>query len=742
MMFGRILLLILMLPTAFLPGTALADNLLLDSGWQYRWGDSPFDANGRPEWLSEVNEQDWQDIGFPSNPPGRQGHENAWFRITLPEVSWSDPVVYVYSVDLITEVYLDGEKIYQYGSFANDGGGRFEGWPWHMIPLPETFSGKTLAFRVWSDYTDIGLWGEVRLMDRPTLYLRILNQSVGRLVASAFSLMVVMLALVFALVPGNRRLFAVIGLFSLASAVMILAETQVKQLIWHAPLAWNYLAAGSYYLLPVAMALLFSQWMTGRNQGLLRLVWGGHLVYLVVALGLAATGVINLSSTFPPFDGLFLLSLLILFALGVRHFRAASETEKLILLAILLYSLLLVFDMAVAHGVLAWRRVPVAWGSLAFSLVVVGITLRHYADSQRLAQSMLATLESRVAERTAEMHAMASQERVRSKLLAFEHMKTAMLNDLVSEMQGAGGYHEAQALLALKLPQLARPFAGVFYQRHSGTQDFRLSYAWGNASDRSGFDDLLISPLLDPENQFTPISLENGWLLPIPVQHAGTAPTVDAVILLEPASDHLPGDDQPDELALLLFLQRAVEKISIALSGVRLKEEFEQYSYEDALTGLKNRRFFDELLHREAAIAERMDTPLTVLIADVDKFKPFNDTFGHEAGDEALRLVADSLASSFRDTDVVCRYGGEEFVVIMAGADLARGVERAEAARLEVASLLIPFRGQELGPITVSIGVASWPENARRPGDLLMLADEALYAAKRKGRNRVESVVA
>jgi|TARA_B100001057_G_scaffold474406_1_gene539920 hypothetical protein len=93
----------------------------------------------------------WNSIGFPSNPPGREGRENVWFRVTLPTGEWQEPVLYIFSVDLIVQVWLEGEKIYQYGEFNADGRGRFEGRPWHEIVLPENYEGKPVYFRIFSN---------------------------------------------------------------------------------------------------------------------------------------------------------------------------------------------------------------------------------------------------------------------------------------------------------------------------------------------------------------------------------------------------------------------------------------------------------------------------------------------------------------------------------------------------------------------------------------------------------------
>ena len=163
-----------------------------------------------------------------------------------------------------------------------------------------------------------------------------------------------------------------------------------------------------------------------------------------------------------------------------------------------------------------------------------------------------------------------------------------------------------------------------------------------------------------------------------------------------------------------------------------------KYSYEDALTGLKNRRYFDQLFEHESAVALRSDQPLSLLIVDIDLFKQFNDTHGHEAGDSALKAVADRLARHFRDSDVVCRFGGEEFVIIMAGSSAQAACDKAAELARAIRSMPVEHGGTDLGHVTISVGVASWPECSKSPDSLLGLADQALYRAKAAGRDRVE----
>ncbi len=169
-----------------------------------------------------------------------------------------------------------------------------------------------------------------------------------------------------------------------------------------------------------------------------------------------------------------------------------------------------------------------------------------------------------------------------------------------------------------------------------------------------------------------------------------------------------------------------------------LEVSLREQAIRDGLTGLYNRRYLDETLERECFRAGREGRPLSLIIADVDHFKGFNDRYGHQAGDRMLQAFGEMLGNDIRHGDIACRYGGEEFVVILPHAPLSAARERAERLRAEFAALQIPFGGKILSS-TLSLGLAAFPEHAGDAESLLHAADQALYAAKTRGRNRVES---
>jgi len=179
------------------------------------------------------------------------------------------------------------------------------------------------------------------------------------------------------------------------------------------------------------------------------------------------------------------------------------------------------------------------------------------------------------------------------------------------------------------------------------------------------------------------------------------------------------------------------EQISLAFANLLLRETLKYQSVRDPLTGLFNRRHMEEVLERELLRAARKATPVAVLMIDIDQFKHFNDMFGHEAGDLLLRELGSTLQGQMRGGDIACRYGGEEFLLIMGETDLDCACQRAETLREQVAALQVRYRGEMLRRITVSIGVAGFPVHGNSGGKIVSAADGALYRAKRAGRDRV-----
>jgi len=184
-------------------------------------------------------------------------------------------------------------------------------------------------------------------------------------------------------------------------------------------------------------------------------------------------------------------------------------------------------------------------------------------------------------------------------------------------------------------------------------------------------------------------------------------------------------------------LRQLVQFTGMAIATLNLRTKLEHQSIRDSLTSLFNRHFMQISLERELARAARRRQSLAVFMLDLDQFKKFNDTHGHAAGDMALKAIADIFLANIRSEDIACRYGGEEFTIILPDIGAAAAWERAESVRLAVTNLRVPLEQEVYGDFTVSIGVALYPNDGEAADLLLRRADQALYRAKRLGRNQV-----
>ena len=199
------------------------------------------------------------------------------------------------------------------------------------------------------------------------------------------------------------------------------------------------------------------------------------------------------------------------------------------------------------------------------------------------------------------------------------------------------------------------------------------------------------------------------------------------------------GDSPRDVLATDARNIRLLAAVStVSLETVWEIEEVSRRALTDQLTGMSNRRHFDEQLSRMLAEADRFGQPLSLIMADIDFFKKVNDTYGHEAGDQVLRRVATTIQDGVREVDVCARFGGEEIAVLLPQTTLAAAMEVAERLRISVEQRVVHYNGAPIR-VTASFGVSTYPETARSRDAFFLSADKSLYQAKAEGRNRVRS---
>ena len=272
-----------------------------------------------------------------------------------------------------------------------------------------------------------------------------------------------------------------------------------------------------------------------------------------------------------------------------------------------------------------------------------------------------------------------------------------------------------------KVGALVPGASGALFLYRSDRRRYEMGTAWGEAGpvSKAAID-------VSKTGAFYPVPARlDAFQLRYPLMAQGQHLGILAVMTV----DTLSGTEQ--------LYSAVADMVSLSITNLRLRASLEEQAIRDPLTGLYNRRHFEGTLEDEIRHADRTDRPLSVIMADIDYFKAFNDRYGHGAGDEVLKAVGKLMNSTFRVRDIPCRHGGEEFVIILPETYLVDAAARAERLVEQVRDLSVDLANGLLEMISISVGVAAYPEHGATPWLLVRRADEALYRAKEEGRNRV-----
>ena len=362
---------------------------------------------------------------------------------------------------------------------------------------------------------------------------------------------------------------------------------------------------------------------------------------------------------------------------------------------------------------------------------------------------VVAVLEDITERKQAEEELFKANEKLKAWVYEFGHRNRdiTLLNEMGDVLQACHTLEEAYAGMKRYAPLMFPDEPGVLFVVNGERKALKAAVVWG-----------------DPPHGALEFSPDECWALRMGQEHlvqdlssglicGHLAGEVSKNYLCVPLIAH--GEtlglllllknrqENPQEVAINEAKQRlattAAKQVALSLANLNLRNTLQQQAIRDPLTGLFNRRYMEETLRREILRVQRKGAPLGIIMLDLDLFKHFNDSFGHEAGDILLKAVGSLLQTTIRREDIACRYGGEEFILILPEATMETTRERAELIRQGVQLLQVQYQGESLGQITVSLGVAGFPLQGDEGEAIIRAADAAMYQAKQGGRNRVVS---
>jgi diguanylate cyclase (GGDEF)-like protein len=322
-------------------------------------------------------------------------------------------------------------------------------------------------------------------------------------------------------------------------------------------------------------------------------------------------------------------------------------------------------------------------------------------------------------------------------------LEMQVLRNLSSRLQICVSIDEAYEIIKEEMSKLLSHSSGQLYVMHNSRNFLEAMTKWGNYAHSS-------RDILKPEDC---LALRSGMVnrpgAPVCKHYQANSTQLTCSCIPLYAQSEVIGllalewefdakqinKHQSDEFTLSGMI---AEQIALGLSNIKLRETLKNQSVRDPLTGLYNRRYVEECLERELQRCKRNTKSLAVIMLDIDHFKRFNDIYGHGAGDLVITEVAMILSNNVRKgSDISSRYGGEEFLIVLPEILLNEAYERAETIRKEISSLELKYNNVSLPTITISLGLAIYPEHAEKIDKLIEFADNALYKAKNNGRNQV-----
>ena len=407
-------------------------------------------------------------------------------------------------------------------------------------------------------------------------------------------------------------------------------------------------------------------------------------------------------------------------------------------------------------GFLAAHRDRLPWSILVMGILATGLVSFYFITGSRRTAQITQLVARRTAELSNEITERTKAEAtIKDANLQLTHWaakldrynrEVTLLSEMSEQLHLCLTSEEAYSVIKKFVKKLFPDESGALYIINASKNFLEAVVTWG---------DLAIEPVVSPDDCW---ALRRGQVKLVNASHSGVLcrhfakhaafsyymclPMMaqgETIGILNIRHLKTPGDDGQSSYfeAQKQLATTVVEHISSALANLGLRKKLREQSIRDPLTELFNRRYMEESLERELHRAKRSNSPIGIIMFDIDNFKVFNDTSGHDAGDKVLQALAGLMKTQIREEDIACRFGGEEFILILPEMPLDKVKSRAEDLRNKAQALTLSHKDKPLGPITISLGVSVFPLHGATSETLIKSADQALYRAKKSGKNRV-----
>lgn len=330
--------------------------------------------------------------------------------------------------------------------------------------------------------------------------------------------------------------------------------------------------------------------------------------------------------------------------------------------------------------------------------------------------------------------------------LELRSQENALMTEMADLLQACRTADEAYPIIIRFTQRLMPGVSGALYMIHDAKDPAEMVAGWGKDQPSPVEHELILNecwslrrgriytvedPSTEPVCGHIKEPIHSGYMC-VPLVAQGVAVGILHLRFPQNRSEKLKFTENQQQLALKIG-----EYIAVPLTNLKLRDELRSQAICDPLTKLYNRRYMEETLEREIRRANRHSTSVGIIMFDIDKMKPINDRFGHDAGDLVLKTLGRELLGLFRGEDVACRYGGDEFTIVLPEASLADVWRRAEQLRETIKRIDLKYEGSQLGPLTLSIGVAAYPDHGLTAERVLLASDAASYASKSEGGDRI-----